>query len=46
MAVAGLTVIYGCLLATVIGLAAWVYMSMNAKTGRSLVVFEDVATME
>ncbi len=46
VAVMGLTVIYGCLLAMVIGLAAWVYMPINARTGRSLIFFEDIATME
>ena len=29
-----------------IGLAAWVYMPMNAKTGESLFFFEDIAAME
>ena len=29
-----------------IGLAAWVYMPMNAKTGDSLIFFEDIAAME
>ena len=32
--------------AAVIGLAAWVYMPMNAKTGESLIFFEDIAAME
>ena len=41
-----LTIIYGCPLALVIGLAAWVYMPMNAKTGESLIFFEDIAAME
>ena len=41
-----LTIIYICLLAIVIGLAAWVYMPMNAKTGDSLIFFEDIAAME
>ena len=41
-----LTIIYICLLAIVIGLAAWVYMPMNAKTGESLIFFEDIAAME
>ena len=41
-----LTIIYVCLLALVIGLAAWVYMPMNAKTGDSLIFFEDIAAME
>ena len=45
-AVIGLTIIYGFLLAIVIGLAAWVYMPMNAKTGESLFFFEDIAAME
>ena len=42
----GLTIIYIALLALVIGLAAWVYMPMNAKTGDSLIFFEDIAGME
>ena len=41
-----LTTIYGFLLAIVIGLAAWVYMPMSAKTGDSLIFFEDIAAME
>ena len=41
-----LTIIYICLLAIVIGLAAWVYMPMNAKTGNSLIFFEDIEAME
>ena len=41
-----LTIIYIALLALVISLAAWVYMPMNAKTGESLVFFEDIAAME
>ena len=41
-----LTFIYGFLLAIVIGLAAWVYMPMTAKTGDSLIFFEDIAAME
>ena len=41
-----LTTIYVFLLAIVIGLAAWVYMPMNAKTGDSLIFFEDIAAME
>ena len=45
-AVTGVTAIYGCLLAMVIGLAAWVYMPNNARTGRSLIFFGDIATME
>ena len=45
-AITGLTAIYGCLLAMVIGLAAWVYMPINARTGRSLIFFEDIAAME
>ena len=45
-AVIGLTIIYGFLLAIVIGLAAWVYMPMNAKTGESFIFFEDIAAME
>lgn len=44
--VIGLTIIYGFLLAIVIGLAAWVYIPMNSKTGDSLIFFEDVAGME
>ena len=46
VAVIGLTIIYGFLLAIVIGLAAWVYMPMNAKTDESLIFFVDVAAME
>ena len=42
----GLTIIYIALLALVIGLAAWVYMPMNAKTGGSLIFFADIAAME
>ena len=45
-AVIGLTAIYGCLLAMVIGLAAWVYMPMSARTGGSLIFFGDIAAME
>ena len=45
-AVIGLTIIYGFLLAIVIGLTVWVYMPMNAKTGESLIFFEDIAAME
>ena len=41
-----LTIIYICLPAIAIGLAAWVYMPMNAKTGDSLIFFEDIAAME
>ena len=46
MIVAGLAAIYVLLLTAVIGLAAMVYAPMNAKTGRSLIFFEDIATME
>ena len=42
----GLTVIYGCLFAVVVGLAAWVYMPMSARTVGSLIFFEDIAAME
>ena len=45
-AVIGVTIIYIALLALVIGLAARVYMPMNAKTGDSLIFFEDIAAME
>ena len=44
-AVIGLTIIYGFLLAIVIGLAVWVYMPMNAKTGGSLIFFVNVAAI-
>ena len=44
-AVIGLTIIYGCLLVLVTG-PTWVYTPMNAKTGESLIFFEDVAAME
>ena len=46
MAVIGLTVIYGCLLALEVSLAAWVYTPMNAKAGGSLIFFEDIVAME
>ena len=45
-AVTSVTAIYGCLLAMVTGLAAWVYMPNNARTGPSLIFFGDIATME
>ena len=44
-AVIALSIICGCLLAIVIGLAAWVYMPANARTGGSLIFFEDIAAM-
>ena len=37
---------YGLLLTAAIVLAALVYRPMNAKTGRSLIFFEDIAAME
>ena len=46
VAVMGLTIVYGLLLTAVIVLAALVYLPMNAKTGRSLIFFEDIARME
>ena len=45
-AVIGLTLVYSLLLTAVIVLAALVYLPMNAKTGRSLIFFEDIAAME
>ena len=45
-AVIGLVIVYGLLLTAVIVLAAWVYLPMNGKTGRSLIFFEDIARME
>ena len=45
-AVIALSIVYGCLLAMVIGLAAWVYVPANARTGGSLIFFEDIAAME
>ena len=44
--VIGLAVIYSLLLTAVVLLAALVYLPMNAKTGRSLIFFEDIAAME
>ena len=45
-AVIGLTIVYSLLLTAVIVLVALVYLPMNEKTGRSLIFFEDIATME
>ena len=45
-AVIGFTIAYISLLAIVIVLAAMVYMPMIAKTGQSLIFFEDIADME
>ena len=42
----GVAIVYGLLLATAIGLAVLVYLPRNAKTGRSLIFFEDIAAME
>ena len=41
----GLTIVYGLLLTTVIGLSALVYLPFNARTGASLIFFEDIAGM-
>ena len=42
----GLVIAYSLLLTAVVGLAAWVYMPMNAKTGGSLIFFGDISAME
>ena len=44
--VIGVTIAYGVLVTAVIVLAAMVYLPMNAKTGRSLIFFDDIAAME
>ena len=44
-AVICLAIVYGLLLTAVIVLAAWVYLPTNAKTGRSLIFFEDIAAV-
>ena len=41
-----MTIAYGVLVTAVIVLAAMVYLPMNAKTGRSLIFFDDIAAME
>ena len=46
VAVIGFTIAYISLLAIVIVLAAMVYMPMIAKTGQSLIFFEDISDME
>ena len=46
MAAIALVITYALLFCLVIGLAALVYLPMNAKTGRSLIFFEDVTAME
>ena len=45
MAIIGLAIVYGLLLTTVIGLSALVYLPVSARTGRSLIFFEDIAGM-
>lgn len=42
----GLVIAYGLLLTAVVGLAAWVYLRMNAKTGGPLIFFGDISAME
>ena len=37
---------YGLLALAVVGMAAWVYMPRNPRTGKSLIFFEDIAAMD
>ena len=42
----GLVALYGVLILVVVALAAWVYVPMNPRTGKSLIYFEDIAHMD
>ena len=41
-----LIILYGFNLTIVIALAAWVYIPMNPRTGKSLIYFEHIASLE
>ena len=42
----GMVALYAVLVLVVVSLAAWVYIPMNPRTGKSLVYFEDIANMD